>query len=72
MSETAACQWWSLEGRGGAAGVGIKVAGRNRLVPAGSGWTVELHRTAEVTAEELPTVGRIAEERALGGAGTRD
>ena len=71
MSGTAARQWWSLEGRGVAAGDAIVVADSEGLVPAGPGPAVHHHCTAVGTPDVPPAVGLIREKIAILVGGTR-
>ena len=73
MSETAACQWRSLDFRVGAAGFGIREAGTNSKFHRKAGYIIagDLQWTAVDTLEELSAVGLI-DECLVGVRGTRD
>ena len=73
MSETAVCQWRSVELRwwGAAEGEEGVAAARNPLVPAGPARAVVQQWTAVDAPEVLPTVGLVREVRALWDAVTR-
>ena len=72
MSGTAARQWWSLEWRGGAAGVAIEVAGARFLTPASPAPAVLHDWLAVDTLDKPPAVGLIREVRTSRAVGTRD
>ena len=72
MSGTAARHWWSLEGRGGAAGVAIVLAGQNSMIPAGPRTAVVRDYGAVHTAEVPAAVRLIREECTIRVKGTVD